>query len=125
MQQCDEMRELKFDMRFAPLVLDGDKRNTIRRDTNLTVGECVKLVSIEPIVGGVEHTDLKVVMITSILLVMIDYESRKVWIYGMELAPEQIKTLFYDNGWASVDEGFEYYKSMYGPIFEGVNIQWD
>lgn len=124
---CDEeeIKELKFDMRFSPSIIDGNKNNTIRRDTNLLVGESVKLVAIEPKAGGVDYFDLRVVTITSILPVLIDYESRSVLVSSIMLEPEQIGDLFHDNGWGNVEDGFEYYKSMYGKTFKGVNIQWD
>ena len=119
------MKVLKFDMCFSIKVIDKSKRDTIRRDTTFMVGDPVHLVSIVPKAGGADYETLGIATITSILPVSIDCIQKVVFLNGILLEPEQTEELFKDNGWENINSGFEYYKSMYGKIFEGVNIKLD
>lgn len=93
------MKTLKFDSQFLVAILENDKRSTIRRDTNLAVGDVAQLVALLPKAGGVDYATIKNVCIDAIFHISMDCEARRVFMNSEALGEEDIETLMSDNGW--------------------------
>ena len=119
------MNSLRFDMRFGMFVQQGIKQESIRRDTDLVVGERILLEGILPKFGGDEELiPLGEAVVSSIYQIEIDCEKKSVRIMDKGLSPAEIDYLFTSTGWASTQEAWEYYEGMYGKVFTGVVIKW-
>ena len=118
------MKELKFDSQFVHAIMECQKCASVRRDTFLGVGDVVELVALLPRAGSVEYVPLKTVCINAIFQLNMQCEEKRVWLNGEALKPSEIEIMMYDNGWNSAQEGFSYYKSMFGKSFDGVMVSW-
>lgn len=118
------MKQLNFDSQFAHAIMECQKCASVRRDTFLELGDVVELVALLPRAGSVEYAPLKIVCIDAIYQLSMQCEERRVWINGEALKESEIEKFMHDNGWNSAQEGFSYYKSMFGKSFDGVNISW-
>ncbi len=119
------VRSLKFDMRFCPFVQAGIKNESIRRDTDLVVGEKILLEGILPKFGGDEEfIPLKEVEVSAIYQITMDCDAKSIRIMDRGLSPADIDFLFTSTGWESTEEAWRYYEGMYGALFTGVIIRW-
>lgn len=118
---------LNFQRQFAPAVLAGDKRMTIRaarKDRKVpAVGDVLALYT------GLRTRSAQLLMktpATCVWRVRIDLSERIVVVDGTRLDRGALQLLAFADGFQSVDAFFDFFRSNHPvPIFEGFAPHWN
>jgi hypothetical protein len=125
------MPVLYFKSQFAPLVKSGEKRQTIRTWSNThswTVGDKLYLYASDP------RLILRTEILRSVQFIDINMESREVRLamplhnggreWPLTLSDDEAQALAQADGFASLDDFFEFFKSLYGRHMTGYLLKW-
>jgi len=117
-------KTLKNDIRFAQAILDGTKTHTIRRETDLELGDTCELVSSCDLSG---EEFIALVSIRTIQRIIIE-GTGEIFLHG--ICPDQFDKVrdrdafARDDGFKDADEMFDYFEGRYVLPFEGFLIKW-
>lgn len=118
---------LNFKRQFAPAVLAGDKRMTIRatrKDRKVPeVGDVLALYC------GLRTRDTQLLMktpATCVWRIRMDFQERMVVVDGTRLDSGALRLLASNDGFQSVDVFFDFFHAnAEGPLFEGFAAHWN
>lgn len=110
---------LKYDYRFFNKVINGDKRTTIRRRKTAFKGARLVHVFVDD-----KGNKIKVSGMVCHDVVEVSMSDAGMKLNGVALAPARIHDIAINDGFDSVGEFREFFKTTYGFPFHGELITW-
>lgn len=108
------MKQLKFHSRLVPSIIDGQKTQTFRRNTNFKPGESV------PLYSGPRF--IHEVVIIRVQRAFID--THAICIAGKPLHGDDLNAFVKAEGFNDVNDLKKFIRSRYGLPVNGVVIEW-